>query len=101
MYNTFPGAKGSFLREIDQFLRQISVFYVKLTIDNWKLAQNKLISRKFDPLMNHIRILYLTKGLGKYKILSLVRVKITSPRGLQGHKIPSLAAYGRSGRYFI
>jgi len=36
--------------------------------------------------MNNIRILYLTKGLGKYQILSLVRVKITSPWGLKGHK---------------
>ena len=40
---------------------------------------DKLISRNFNPLMNNIRILYLTKRLGKYKILSLVRVKITSP----------------------
>ena len=44
--------------------------------------------------MNYTRILYLTKGLGKYKILSLVRVKLlpleafkviknTSPCGLR------------------
>ena len=33
---------------------------------NWR---NKLISRNFDLLMNNIRILYLTKGLGKYQIL--------------------------------
>ena len=28
-----------------------------------------MISRNFHPLMNNTRILYFTKGLGKYKIL--------------------------------
>ena len=36
---------------------------------NDDLALDKLISRNFDPLMNYTRILYFTKGLGKYKIL--------------------------------
>ena len=65
------------------------VFYVKSINISHKieiLASDRLISGNFDPLMNNTRILYLTKRLGKYKILSLVRVKITSPWGLQGHK---------------
>ena len=50
--------------------------------------------------MNNIRILYLTKRLGKYKILSLVRVQKLLSLEAKVIKIPSLAAYGRSGRYF-
>ena len=99
--NTFPDA---------QFFRQI-------TTNRYTSAKNALaavfsapymakeefsffISRKFYPLMNNIRILYLTKRLGKYKILSLVRVQKLLSLEAKVIKIPSLAAYGRSGRYF-
>ena len=89
-----------FLREIVPFFCQISVFHVKLFDNNCILALNKVISRKFDPLMNNIRILYLTKGLGKYKILIPCEGKNYFPLRPKGHKILSLAAYGRSGKYF-
>ena len=44
-------------------------FYVKLIKIGYDQALDKMISRNFDPLMNNIRILYLTKGAGKYQIL--------------------------------
>ena len=67
---------------------------------NDDLAIDKFISRNFDPLMNNTRILYFTKGLGKYEILIPCEGKNYFPSRPKGHKILSLAAYGRSGKYF-
>ena len=43
-------------------------------------------------------MVYLTKRAGKYKILSRVRVKITSPRGQKGQKsLPERPQAAREG----
>ena len=103
--NTNPGCR--FLRETDHIFRQMIVFYVKLVNINDNVTLYQLISRNFDTKsinifisLDYTRILYFTKGLGKYEILIPCEGKNYFPSRPKGHKILSLAAYGRSGKYF-